>query len=85
VDGRAVARCEVRGRHRHGDLLRGGARSSGFFITAFIFLGTLCFAFGVPRKHIMPIAIGVPFVIHYAFYTLLRVPLPWGLLERLAW
>jgi hypothetical protein len=24
-------------------------------------------------------------VIHYAFYTLLRVPLPWGVLEGIAW
>jgi hypothetical protein len=24
-------------------------------------------------------------VIHYAFYKLLRVPLPWGLLQNLAW
>lgn len=57
----------------------------GFFITAFMFLGVLCFAFGVPRKHIIPISLGVPFVIHYAFYSLLHVPLPWGLLERIAW
>ncbi len=57
----------------------------GFFITSFIFVGVLCFAFGVPRKQIIPISLGVPFVIHYAFYSLLRVPLPWGLLERIAW
>jgi putative tricarboxylic transport membrane protein len=57
----------------------------GFFITAFIFLAALCFAFGVSRRHVLPISICVPFVIHYAFYSLLRVPLPWGLLERFAW
>jgi putative tricarboxylic transport membrane protein len=27
----------------------------------------------------------VTLVIHYAFYSLLRVPLPWGVLERFAW
>jgi putative tricarboxylic transport membrane protein len=24
-------------------------------------------------------------VIHYAFYKLLRVPLPWGVLQGIAW
>jgi putative tricarboxylic transport membrane protein len=57
----------------------------GFFLTSFVFVGVLCFAFGVPRKQIIPISLGVPVVIHYAFYSLLRVPLPWGLLERIAW
>lgn len=57
----------------------------GFFITGFIFLGVLLFAFGVPRKHIVPLSVAVTFVIHYGFYSLLRVPLPWGLLESIAW
>jgi putative tricarboxylic transport membrane protein len=63
----------------------GAAERLGFFITGIIFLTVLLFAFGVPRRHIAPLAIGVPIAIHYAFYTLLRVPLPWGLLERFAW
>jgi putative tricarboxylic transport membrane protein len=57
----------------------------GFFITAVLFLGVLMVAFGVPRTRILPLAVVVTFVIHYAFYSLLRVPLPWGVLERFAW
>lgn len=57
----------------------------GFFITAVIFLGVLMWAFAVPRLRIVPLALVVTLVIHYAFYTLLRVPLPWGVLEGIAW
>jgi putative tricarboxylic transport membrane protein len=57
----------------------------GFFITAVIFLSVLMLAFGVSRPRIVPLALGVTIVIHYAFYSLLRVPLPWGVLEGIAW
>jgi putative tricarboxylic transport membrane protein len=57
----------------------------GFFITAVLFLGVLMLAFGVPRRRILPLALVVTFAIHYAFYGLLRVPLPWGMLEGFAW
>jgi putative tricarboxylic transport membrane protein len=57
----------------------------GFFITAFVFLAVLFFAFGVARRWIAPLAIAITLGLHFAFYTLLRVPLPWGWLERLAW
>ena len=57
----------------------------GFFITAVLFLGVLMLAFGVPRTRILPLALVVTFIIHYAFYSLLRVPLPWGVLESVAW
>jgi putative tricarboxylic transport membrane protein len=57
----------------------------GFFITAVLFLSAAMLAFGVPRRRILPLALAVTFVIHYAFYTLLRVPLPWGVLEGIAW
>jgi putative tricarboxylic transport membrane protein len=57
----------------------------GFFITAVLFLGVLMAAFGVPRGRVLPFALVVTFAIHYAFYSLLRVPLPWGVLERFAW
>ena len=57
----------------------------GFFITAVLFLGVLMLSFGVPRARILPLALVVTFIIHYAFYSLLRVPLPWGVLERIAW
>jgi putative tricarboxylic transport membrane protein len=57
----------------------------GFFITAIIFLSVLFFAFGVRPTRIVPLAAAVTFALHYGFYTLLRVPLPWGLLGGIAW
>ena len=57
----------------------------GFFITAFLFLGVLFVAFGVRRRWIVPTAVIVTLGLHFAFYTLLRVPLPWGWLEAIAW
>lgn len=57
----------------------------GFFITGVTFLLVLMQVFGVTRRWILPLAAGVTIAIHYGFYTLLRVPLPWGLLEGIAW
>jgi putative tricarboxylic transport membrane protein len=33
----------------------------------------------------VPIALVLTLLIHYAFYKLLRVPLPWGVLQPIAW
>lgn len=57
----------------------------GFFLTAFLFLTALFGSFGVTRKWIVPLSAVIVLLIHYGFYTLLRVPLPWGVLEGLAW
>jgi len=57
----------------------------GFFLTSILFLSVLMAAFGASRVWILPTAVVVTFVMHYAFYTLLRVPLPWGPFEALAW
>ncbi len=57
----------------------------GFFVTGFIFLAVLFLVFQVRRRWIAPLAIGVTLALHFAFYTLLHVPLPWGWLEGLAW
>jgi len=57
----------------------------GFIPLAVVYLAVLFWVFGVPAKWILPIAIAVTLGIHYAFYKLLRVPLPWGVLERFAW
>ncbi len=57
----------------------------GFLITAVLFLTVLFLAFGVRRARILPMAVAVTLVIHYGFCTLLRVPLPWGVLEGIAW
>jgi putative tricarboxylic transport membrane protein len=58
---------------------------AGFFVTAFAFLAVLFVAFGVTRRWIAPIAAAMTLGLHFAFYTLLRVPLPWGWLEGMAW
>jgi len=57
----------------------------GFILTGVVYLGTLFAIFGVRRKWIVPIALVAVLVIHYAFYKLLRVPLPWGLLQGIGW
>ncbi len=57
----------------------------GFFLTSTLFLAGLTVAFGGSRVWAVPAAVLVTLVIHYAFYTLLRVPLPWGVLQGVAW
>jgi putative tricarboxylic transport membrane protein len=54
----------------------------GFILTGVVYLATLFAVFGVRPRSVVPIALAVTLVIHYAFYKLLKVPLPWGLLER---
>lgn len=58
---------------------------AGFFITGLVILAALFLAFGVPARWLAPLAIGVTLALHFGFYTLLRVPLPWGWLEGMAW
>jgi len=57
----------------------------GFILTGVIYLSVMFSAFGVRAKWIVPIGLVVTLVIHYAFYKLLRVPLPWGILQGVAW
>jgi putative tricarboxylic transport membrane protein len=57
----------------------------GFLITGVLLLAVLFAVFGARRTLILPLAIGVTLVIHYSFYTMLGVPLPWGVLEAMAW
>lgn len=57
----------------------------GFFLTSLVFLALLMMVFGAPGRRALPIAAVVTVAIHYVFYSLLRVPLPWGLLEAMAW
>jgi putative tricarboxylic transport membrane protein len=57
----------------------------GFILTAVVYLATLFTVFGVRAKWVVPLAFVVTVVIHYAFYKLLKVPLPWGLLQGFAW
>jgi putative tricarboxylic transport membrane protein len=57
----------------------------GFILTGTVYLALLFIVFGVRKKLVVPIALVVTLVIHYAFYKLLRVPLPWGVLQGVAW
>jgi putative tricarboxylic transport membrane protein len=57
----------------------------GFLIVATIYLSVLFVVYGVTPKWVLPIAMLVTLGIHYAFYKLLKVPLPWGVLQRLAY
>jgi putative tricarboxylic transport membrane protein len=57
----------------------------GFIPTSILYLVALFMVFGVRVRWILPLAIVVTLLIHYVFYKLLKVPLPWGVLQRFAW
>ena len=57
----------------------------GFIPTAMIYLAVLFAVFGVSPRWNVPIALAVTLLIHFSFYKLLKVPLPWGLLSGIAW
>ena len=57
----------------------------GFIITGTIILAVLMWSYGVAFKVLVPVSIVAAVVIHLAFYKLLSVPLPWGVLQPLAW
>ena len=57
----------------------------GFLPTAMLILGAMLLVLRVPPGRAALIAVIATLVIHFAFYKLLRVPLPWGLLTPYAW
>jgi putative tricarboxylic transport membrane protein len=57
----------------------------GFLPTALIILIALFRVLRVPLARSVVIAVIATLVVHFAFYKLLRVPLPWGLLTPYAW
>ena len=57
----------------------------GFFLTSLLILTISFRLFGVSLGRSIVIAAIATFVIHFAFYKLLRVPLPWGLFTSFAW
>jgi putative tricarboxylic transport membrane protein len=57
----------------------------GFLPTATLILLALFLVLRVPPARAVLIAVIAVLVVHFAFYKLLRVPLPWGVLERFAW
>ena len=60
------------------------ANAVGFLIVAPLALIAMFLAFGVRPVTSIVVAVIGTLVIWYAFYKLLRVPLPWGVLERFA-
>ena len=61
------------------------ADALGFLLTAAIILTVLFLVLRVRPLTALTVAIGASLVVHFAFYKLLRVPLPWGVLKGYAW
>lgn len=57
----------------------------GFVLTGIVLLATLMWAYGVRPAVLVPVSILATLVIHASFYKLLKVPLPWGILQPIAW
>jgi putative tricarboxylic transport membrane protein len=57
----------------------------GFILTSALALVGLFLLFGVPTKRALVIALIATLVIHFLFYKVMRVPLPWGVLTPIAW
>ena len=57
----------------------------GFVVTGTIYLAALMAVLEVKPARILPLALLLTLAIHYCFYKLLRVPLPWGVLQSIAW
>lgn len=55
----------------------------GFLLTVFLITVGLLLLLDVSKRITVPIAIGLPLLLHYGFATVLRVPLPRGPLEFL--
>jgi putative tricarboxylic transport membrane protein len=57
------------------------ADALGFHITGILLLVAWIRLLGASWRVTLPVAIISTLVIHFSFYKLLRVPLPWGVLE----
>jgi len=57
----------------------------GFLPTAFLLLTVLFLTFRTRLAVAIPVALLSALGIHYIFYKLLKVPLPWGILTSVAW
>lgn len=58
------------------------AEKLGFHLTAMALLLAWSRLLGASWRLALPVALASTVVIHLAFYRLLKVPLPWGLLEK---
>jgi putative tricarboxylic transport membrane protein len=57
----------------------------GFIPTAILLLLALFYVFGVRTRTALIVAVIGSLAIHGMFYSLLKVPLPWGILSPIAW
>lgn len=57
----------------------------GFFISSGVILVVTFLAFGVSPLRTVLFTVIATAAIHFAFYSILQVPLPWGLFESFAW
>ncbi len=61
------------------------AHRLGFLPTSLVILLAMFRVLRVPWGRAVLIAVVATLVVHFAYYKLLRVPLPWGVLTPLAW
>jgi putative tricarboxylic transport membrane protein len=61
------------------------ANALGFLLTVVLILTSLLWVLGTSLRRSLVIAVIATVAIHFAFYKLLRVPLPWGVLTPYAW
>lgn len=61
------------------------ADALGFVVCSVLVLAVLQWALGVRLPLALAVAVVATLVIHACFYKLLRVPLPWGVLQPIAW
>ena len=57
----------------------------GFLLTSAVILLALFLVLDVKPVTALVVAIVASLLVHFAFYKLLRVPLPWGVLQGVAW
>ena len=57
----------------------------GFVLVGAVYLSALMWVLRVRLVHAVPIAVVMTLLIHACFYKLLKVPLPWGVLQPIAW
>jgi putative tricarboxylic transport membrane protein len=60
------------------------ADALGFYPTALALLIVWMRLLGASWRVTLPVALAATLIIHLSFYKLLRIPLPWGILERFA-
>ena len=62
-----------------------GSERLGFIVCGVVYLAALMAVLRVRPIRAVTVALVATLLIHYCFYKLLRVPLPWGVLQPVAW